>query len=284
MRKQAGIALAIIILAAGFQPARAETRLRSTYAVYAAGFDFIAAEARMAIGHAGYQLDVRYHTVGVLGALYPGHQHNVVTGAWSGSTATPHRYHGVGRWRGRDYVSLIEYESGRPEIRALLPVTDRERETVPEVMRLGAIDALSALADLIAHVGRTDRCDTSTRLFDGRRATEVSARTVSREVLAPTSRSSFAGPALRCAFEARVLAGFRATDDAEQRARPFVGSAWFARVLPDAMPVPVHITFETRSLGSARMYLTGIAPDTDLRAAAAVSDVAPAGSRAVPSR
>lgn len=274
------LALALALLCVAPQGShRAQARehppLRATFNVYAAGMDFVSAEARMAMGAAGYMLDVRYRTTGVLGVLYPGRQHNTVSGAWHGIKATPHRYHGVGQWRGRDYVSLIEYGTDQPDIRTLLPPIDEEREPVPEAMRAGAIDTLSGLASLIEHVARHNRCDTTARLFDGRRATEVTARTVGTETLPRTGRSSYAGDALRCDFEARTLAGFRKSDDAAYRARPYTGTAWFARVTPDGFPVPVRLTFETRALGTARMYLTGIGPDTGLRTAAA--DPAPGG-------
>lgn len=265
-------------------------RLRATYQVYAAGLDFVSAEVRMAMGTAGYTLDIRYRTTGVLGVLYPGRQHNMVSGAWHGIKANPHRYHGVGQWRGRNYVSLIDYGRDQPEIRTLLPPIDEEREPVPEGLRAGAIDTLSGLAGLIEHVARHNRCDTSARLFDGRRATEVTARTVGRETLPQTGRSSYAGDALRCDFEALTLAGFRRSDDAAYRARPHLGTAWFARAVPLGFPVPVRLTFETRALGTARMYLTGIGPDPEPRGVAAdpvpVSPGSgePADSRSRPSR
>jgi len=295
MKTRAITVLAVTLLCAnpqGVTPAQAREHqtLRATYQVYAAGLDFVSAEVRMAMGAGGYTLDIRYRTTGVLGVLYPGRQHNTVSGAWHGIKATPHRYHGIGQWRGRDYVALIDYGGGAPEIRTLLPPIDDEREPVPDTMRAGAIDTLSGLAGLIEHVARHHHCDTSARLFDGRRATDVAARTAGRETLPKTSRSSFAGDALRCDFEARTLAGFRKSDDAAYRARPYTGTAWFARVRPDEFPVPVRLTFETRALGTARMYLTGIGPDTGLRTAAAdpvlVSpDPAAAGdSRSRPSR
>lgn len=268
MRKHAIAMLSLALMGTPAAWASDHPVLRATYDVYARGIDFVSAEVRMAISPASYMLDVRYRTTGLLGVLYPGRQHNVVSGAWHGLRAVPHRYHGVGQWRGKDYVSLIDYDREQPAIRTLLPANDEEREPVPEAMRPGSVDTLSALAGLIEHVGRHDHCDTAARLFDGRRASQVSARTIGVEMLPATSRSSYAGPALRCDFEARTLAGFRRSDDAEYRSRPYLGSAWFARPMPQAFPVPVRITFETRALGTARMYITGLGADGGQRAEA----------------
>jgi len=288
MRKQAitTLAVCILLIAPATAPAAGQDqqRLRATYEVYAAGIDFASAEIRFALNPSSYMLDVRYRTVGMLGVLYPGRQHNVVMGAWHGATARPHRYHGVGHWRGRDYVSLIDYEPHQPEVLTLLPASDEEREPVPEALRPGSVDTLSALAGLIAHVARTDRCDTTANLFDGRRAVQVAARSAGPEVLPRTARSSFDGKAIRCDFEARVIAGFRKSDDAAYRSRPYVGSAWFARPMANAMPVPVRITFETKALGTARMYLTGITPEGDGRTPLVPIEAAATGSRLPPSR
>lgn len=285
MRKVAATLLVSGLLGIFPAAARDDQRLRATYDVYAAGIDFATAEVRMGIGPASYQLDVRYRTTGLLGVLFPGRQQNIVFGAWDALRPTPLRYQGVGLWRGTDYVSLIDYHRDRPEVRTLLPLSDDEREPVPPAMQEGAIDTLSALAGLIGQIGHHGRCDTSARLFDGRRASVVTARTLGQELLDPTTRSVYAGPALRCDFEARVTAGFRRSDDEDTRRRPFNGSAWFARAVPDAFPVPVRITFETRSFGTARMYLTTIEADPEARpAAGSTPPGAPGGPRSRPSR
>ena len=93
--------------------------------------------------------------------------------------------------------------------------------------------------------------------FDGRRLSSLEAHTVGEEVLPKTDRSSFEGPALRCDFEGRQLGGFVHDDDLNVLRRPQHGSAWFASLAPGAPPVPVRITFSTRILGAATMYLTG---------------------------
>jgi hypothetical protein len=284
MIKAALALLAIGLFGAAPAWPREHQRLRATYDVYAAGLDFASAEVLMGIGPASYQLDVRYRTTGVLGVLFPGRQQNIVVGAWDASRPMPHRYQGIGLWRGKEYVSQIDYNRQWPEVRTLLPALDEEREPVPPAMRDGSIDSLSALAGLMEQIGRDGRCDSSARLFDGRRASIVTARTLGEEPLDTSTRSSYAGRALRCDFEAMVTAGFRKSDSAEARARPFTGTAWFARPLPDAFPVPVRITFETRALGTARMYLTGIGRESAIRPVAApMPPAGPGGEQSPPS-
>jgi hypothetical protein len=98
-------------------------------------------------------------------------------------------------------------------------------------------------------------------VFDGRRLSEIAATDAGQEMLEPTRRSSFSGPATRCDFEGRLLAGFMLDDDRARAARPQTGSAWMARLLPNAPPLPVRMTFQTRWLGHVTMYLTSVTPD-----------------------
>ena len=88
----------------------------------------------------------------------------------------------------------------------------------------------------------------------------LAVRTVGQEVLEPTPRSSYSGPALRCEIEGRLLAGFRADASREEAARPRRGSAWFARLHPDGPMVPVRFTFEAPFAGAATAYLVASPP------------------------
>ena len=120
----------------------------------------------------------------------------------------------------------------------------------------GTIDSVSAMAQLVRQVNATGRCEGHSRTFDGRRLAELTARTAGREVLEQTGRSSFAGPALRCDFEGRQLAGFRLdADRAARRSAPRRGTAWFAAATPGGPMIPVRIQFEMDLIGNLTMYL-----------------------------
>jgi len=118
------------------------------------------------------------------------------------------------------------------------------------------MDTLSALAQLMRRVERDRTCGTSVHTYDGRRILEVAARTGGMERLEPTGRSTFSGPALRCDFEGRVVAGFLLGDNDPEHRRPLHGSAWLAPLAHEGPVVPVRIAFQTRWFGPATMYLT----------------------------
>jgi hypothetical protein len=250
-------------------PARAATaEVHASYDTYAAGLDVAEVEAGFGLGPWSYQVRLAYHTTGFVGFFYRGHQFNEVDGSWRQGEPVPRSFSGDGEWRGQPRVARIDYQDGRPIIRALVPPNQDEREPVPDVLQANSIDTLSALAELIRHVADTGRCETVVHTYDGRRATEIVATTIGQETLAPTSRSMFKGTALRCDFTGRMLAGFKFHDDTAADRKPLHGSAWIATVVPGEPPVPVRMTFETRWFGDATMYLKAIS--TGEQAVAAV--------------
>jgi hypothetical protein len=240
------------------QPAMAEEPLRLSYKTYAVGLHIADAEAALSLGPLTYEFALSFRTTGIVGVVVAGQNASAVHGTWNGDRATPRQYTSSGTWRGDPRTTLIDYDQGIPVIRELLPPLEPEREVVPDTLRAGTTDSLTALVALIRTVARSGRCENSIRTFDGRRATEIVSHTAGRETLEVTGRSSFAGPALRCDFASRVLAGLRTDEVAKPDYRPLRGSAWLAAVAPDRPIVPVRMTVETRWFGDATSYLTGV--------------------------
>jgi Protein of unknown function (DUF3108) len=242
-------------------PARAEEAgdIHAVYEAYAAGLHVANVEVGFGFGPWSYQVRLAYHTVGLAGFLWEGHQFNTVTGSWTDQHSAPHQYSGEGIWRGLHRSTLIDYRQGQPRIRTLVPPNEADREPVPSDLQANTVDTLSALAELMRHVAATGTCDGTVHTYDGRRATEAASHTAGIETVEATDRSVFSGKALRCNFEEHVLAGFIVGEDEMQR-RPLNGSAWLARVVPGAMPLPVRLTMETRWFGDATLYLTEAGP------------------------
>ena len=259
MRAGPPVLIAILVLLP-LGPADAQTaeQVHASYDVYALGVPVAALQAGFALGPRDYRIDLAYHTTGLIGAMFSGHQTTSVQGAWQGDRPEPLRFAGDGYWRGEARQFVIDYQDGNPTIRRLIPPNDEEREPVPAALQDGSIDTLSAIAMLLRRVAHTGKCESRALTFDGRRAAEIVARTAGQELLEPTSRSSFTGYALRCDFEGHMVAGFMRDADQAALRRPQHGSAWLARIAPGAPLVPVRISFETRWFGPATMYLTGM--------------------------
>jgi hypothetical protein len=236
--------------------AAASAQVNLAYDTYASGIEVMQMHAHFGLGPRNYRIDLDYHTTGLPGVFYRGHQTNTVRGVWQDEHAKPLEFFGDGIWRGRPRRTLIVYDHDLPVIKELRPPQEAEREPVPQELRLHTVDTLSALAQLMHKVERGATCETAVRTYDGRRVLDIVARTAGQERLDRTGRSIFSGPALRCDFEGHQLAGFLLGEDDPKHRMPLYGSAWLAPILPGAPPLPVRIAFQTRWFGLATMYLT----------------------------
>jgi len=232
------------------------TEITSDYAVYAAGLNTARLHVALAFAPASYRLRLGYRTAGLFGVFFHAESSTLAEGAWQGGGAAPRHFAATGRFQGVDRQTVIDYAGGQPIVRTLLPPNDGEREAVPSALRQNTIDTLSAMALLLRDVQASGGCEAHAVTFDGRRLIDVTAHTAGVEVLPRSGRSAFFGPALRCDFEGRQLAGFRRADDQAELRRPKHGSAWLAQVLPGAPPIPIRLSFETRWFGMATLYLT----------------------------
>lgn len=248
--------LGFLLLMPRAAPAQVTGPVEATYEVYAAGFHVAEVQATIDIAPRRYDMQLAYHTTGIVGFFHHGHQFNEVIGTWSGGAPHPQEFEATGTWGGNDRVTQIIYRHDDPLIERLVPPQDTEREPVPPALQQNAVDSLSALVLLMRRVQDTGRCEASVHTYDGRRASEISARTAGEQMLPQTSLSSWAGTALRCDFVGRMLAGFKYGEDTPEDRRPLHGAAWLAPIVPGAPPVPVRMEFETRWFGDAAMYLT----------------------------
>jgi hypothetical protein len=254
MRRSAVIAFGLSLLST----TAAGAQVQLAYDTYAAGIEVMQMSAFFGLGPLNYNIDLNYHTTGLVGVFYRGRQLNRVRGVWHDEQAWPLEFFGEGVWRGHERRTLIAYDNGLPKVRELEPPQDSEREPVPLELQRRTMDTLSALAQLMRHVQRDQTCETEVRTFDGRRVLDIAAHDAGSERLAPTGRSTFSGPAVRCDFTGRELAGFLIGDNDPEHRRPLHGSAWLASLVPSAPPLPVQIAFQTRWFGLATMYLTSV--------------------------
>ena len=231
----------------------APTRLN--YEAYVGGLNAVTLQASLALTPRDYRIEIAYRLKGVVGAMVSGDGTSVVEGRFQKDAPVPRTLASTGRYRGVERVTRIEWRDGTPQITAMVPAVEDEREPVPVQDQANTIDSLSAMASLLHQVAATGRCDGALTTFDGRRLSALQARTVGEEALAETGRSSFKGTALRCDFEGRQLAGFMRDGDQAALRRPLRGSAWFARIAPGEPLVPVRISFGVRTFGEATMYL-----------------------------
>ncbi len=260
-------AAAIAAAAASFappSPARAEAVL-ARYDLRAGGLSVMRVEALFDLSGPRYRVQTRARPVGV-GATFGGggEQVSATEGSWRGADPLPRRHSSEGEWRGGRRALHLDYApppGGAPLLRVLEPPLEPEREPVPEALKRNTVDGLSAVAKLLRTVAQTGRCDAEAPVFDGRRRSDFRAWTEGLDEL-PRGKGAFAGPALRCAFSGRLVAGRHAAQERDDNGRPPPPPvvAWVAQPLPGRAAVPVLIEFPTRWFGTVRAVLASAEP------------------------
>lgn len=264
--RPAFVAAAVAILALLAPPARAEAVV-ARYEVRAGGLSVMRAEVLFDLSGPRYRVRTRVLPVGVGGLFGGGEQVSVTEGSWRGADPLPRRHSSEGEWRGARRAVLLDYApppvgaGATPLLRLLEPPIEPEREPVPDAMRRGTVDSLSAMAKLLRTVSDTGRCEGEAPIYDGRRRSDFRAWTEGTDELRRVGGGAFAGPALRCAFLGHVVAGRHPGHERDNAARPQQPvTAWVARPLPGRAAIPVLIELQTRWFGSVRVVLTGVEP------------------------
>jgi hypothetical protein len=252
----------------GVAPGAATGGWTVEYDGFAHGLLVLKMHATLNLTRTGYEGSLSFHTAGMVGWMVHDTDDSQVTGRFVQADpgdalpdhAQPLSFVSIGNLRGVERVTRMTYRDGNPVIQTLTPDPSLERSAVPPAATPHTLDNLSALGELVRQVADTGRCDGNATLFDGRRLTTLSARTSGTQTLPHTSRSIFAGQALRCDFEGNQLYGFKhAESEAEQRATKH-GNAWLASVLPNLPAVPVRVIFTNKVLGEVTLYLTAAQP------------------------
>jgi hypothetical protein len=226
------------------------------YEIRAAGLAMLRAEVTIDLDGTQYRVISRMRSAGLGSVLSRSDSVTSVEGRWRGADPVPARYRMQGLWRGDQRTVAMDWASpGQPVVNRLEP-EEPEREPVPEALRRGTVDTLSAMAKLARAVALTGRCEGSAAVYDGRRRTDIRAWTEGMERL-PGSGPA-AGEALRCGFESRLLAGARLDRDAEEARKPQLSTAWLGRPQPGLPAIPLRIDLPGRWFGGLRVVLTGV--------------------------
>ena len=251
-----------LLLAAA--PARAQP-MKASYVVRAAGLTVMDIEASFDLSDSsgGYVLEIRTHMRGVASLFRSGTMTTRATGNWADGRPQPRRYVAQGVWGGEQRSTVVDYLDGQPVLRQLLPPLDTdEREPVPAAAQRGTMDSLTAVATLLRPVRDSGRCEAQAAVFDGRRRSELSARTLGWEMLS----GNWPGRALHCHFSGRLTHGFKLDDGPAERQRLQEGDAWLAQVHPGGPFLPVRLEIPNRWFGQTTVSLVRVSEAPSLAA------------------
>ena len=262
--RSAGLALAVLLVALVFRPAQAEAeRIRLNYTLYIGYFSALDVTATIALADDGYRIEALVAPQSWIAWALPWTARSFADGRIDDGAIRPDHHHVTSSWGSRTRHTDIEFSTGGvPQVTFDPPVPDGSREPVPDALRIGAIDPVSAVAAM-AEAARGDRgCVPVMPVFDGRRRFDIRSAAQAGVILPASSFSAYAGPVTACRLTfVTVAGGYRGGERSRfwQSAKDGGGrppvEIWLAALGPNLPPLPVYAGGES-ILGWVTVYLS----------------------------
>ena len=234
-------------------PARPGPSLDLEYQVYAGGLHALTVETRVNLGSERYEAELQLRTDGWLAWLLDFSMASRVQGRADDAGLQPDRFRSASSWEDRERSVEVAYrDEALPRVEAVPPPEEDDRDPVPEGLRRGTVDPLSAGLALVHRLVETARCGGEAAVFDGRRLFAASARHIGEASLAPSGAAPYGGPSTACLLTVKPISGFWKKQD--YKVEPRDVTVYFRPVLAGGPPVPVRVEADTR-FGAVRVHL-----------------------------
>ncbi len=164
-----------------------------------------------------------------------------------GRAPKPDIHRNRGEWQGDERWVALDYdEAGRVATRDGSPPEEEEDELtpIPEGATTDTIDPISAIVALAGILENGGTCDTTLKLYDGRRRYDLTVADGGEKRFAPNDYSIFAGSARACALSIERIGGFR-VDRSKYSKTARERTVWVGRPIEAGPPVPVRVEVET---------------------------------------
>jgi hypothetical protein len=261
-------ALAAFALCGATSVARAEAvpQLALDYHVFAGGLHVLSYEAVVGLDPGAYKANVRARTNGWIDRLFKFSLEAEVAGVTGAAGLMPKSFRVANRWHENPerWVEITYPEGAAPETRAEPPAAEDDRDPVPEALRLGTLDPISAVLAVVSEVAESGRCELEVPIFDGRRRYNLLTRHLGETELKPSDVAPFGGPATRCGIAFEMLGGAwkKKSRRWKDAGRPEI-EVFVARVLPGVPLVPVRVHAKN-NFGALRIHLIAARPVTSV--------------------
>jgi len=235
--------------------------VRLSYDAYLGPLYVVSAEAELRLEGDRYRVATRAQSEGLADLFFSWRSEARSEGMMAGRRLLPMRHVVKVYWRGEPRQIRLTYNEPGAAARPIdflvePPIDTAERDPVPPGLTVGTVDPLSATLSVLLGIASGGRCEGQLPVFDGRRRYDMIVRPGAPEVLPAIHSSVFAGPAQRCDFELRRVAGFwkRPSRFGQRVTDPVL---WVASPLDGVPPLPVRFTAST-GFGDLRIHLTRV--------------------------
>jgi hypothetical protein len=254
----AAFALVVMLSASPSAPAsepEVSAPLGLGYRLYAGGLHALTFDAAVDMNGAGYNVEFEARTDGWIGRLFAMVLTATAVGNRTEQGLRPQVFRTANTWQGNDerWVELTYGASGAPLTEAEPPPGEDDRNKVPENLRHGTVDPITAVFDLLGADGN-EACTGRAAVFDGRRRYDLEAERIGPANLRSSGYSIYSGPATECRLVFREIEGFWKKKRMQGR-YPSEIRVWLADVGNARMAVPVRMSAKTR-FAAVRVHLT----------------------------
>ncbi len=262
--------LAYFISFSSISPAKAAETLKKNqqrleYNVFAGGLHALQSDLIIDLSHAGqYSIDLSAKTFGLLGKLAP----------WEG-TFSSYGWNNNGTFQSKEHQStaiwrkekeIKNYTYNKDSSFEKFQITDDENDgkvkKIDKELTDQTSDILTATLNTLQTAAKTNKCEGTTDIFDGKRRYQVIFKNKKTVQLQASRYNAYQGPALECTVEVKPIAGKWhqkprgwLSIQEQGRERGTMPTVWLAKIASNQPAVPIKVRVKT-SYGTLFMQMT----------------------------
>ncbi len=234
------------------------------YDVYAGGIHALQANLNVDMkGSERYSLSLTAKTHGLLAKLAPW-QGKFESHGWQQTIHKPELHQSTTTWR--DSKEIKKYSYNKDGSFKSYSVKDGGKaesfRKVDAKLTQGTSDVLTATLNTMQVIAKTDKCEGTTDVFDGKRRFKLVFKEKKQVELERSRWNAYSGPAVECSAEVQPIAGKwhekpRGWMSIQEQGREqgTIPTVWFAQIQEGAVAVPVKVRVKT-SYGTLFMHMT----------------------------
>ena len=223
--------------------------LLTDYDVYVGGVHLVAAQIWFEEQGNTYHAIVKANTHGIWGRFFPWHTVLESYGSISGDRFVPQKFFTRDEWEHKAKMTALDFD-GKGGIKANFdpPNTDKNREIVTPEQQQGALDPVTALLQMLAHIAVEKSCAMPVPVFDGKRRFDITGRDAPAETTEGDDYGVYSGKARVCNAYFKMISGewkdgeharFWQKTETEPGREPF--HIWLASPDPRLPEIPVRL-------------------------------------------
>jgi hypothetical protein len=223
--------------------------LFTTYDVYVGGLHLVEANVWFEEQGSTYHALVKAQTRGVWARLFPWHTVLDSYGRIAGDQLKPQEFFTRDEWGHKPKTTKLHFDGNGGVVAEFDPPNhDENREIVTPEQRRDALDPITALLQMLAHVAVQKSCALPVPVFDGKRRFDITGRDAGDALTDAEDYGVYSGAARLCDADFKMIAGewkdgeharFWKKSETEEGRDPF--QIWLASVAPGLPEIPVRL-------------------------------------------